>query len=82
MHLFFTDFIKNRTIQLAIVLGIIFDLLITKSIRHILVLFGLPYLISIALVYLMNKNKIAIKPQISAQYKRVHYKNWNSKYDL
>lgn len=67
---FITDFIKNKLILLLILTALGFELLLFESINNCLLLFGLPYCISIILNYLMNyspsKKPIA---KISAQFK-------------
>lgn len=68
-QLFATDFIKSRVTQCIILLGIFADLLSSQSIQHILILSGLPYLVSIGLAYVMNPKKIKNKGYISEQYR-------------
>ncbi|WP_298623949.1 hypothetical protein [uncultured Legionella sp.] len=70
-QLFVPDFIKNRTLQLLLVLSTLFDLLLSGSLKHILVMLGLPYVTSVALYYLIGSKKRAIKPRISEQYRPI-----------
>ncbi len=70
MHqLFFTTFIRNRVIQLSLALGIFFDFSLLQSIKHILVLFGLPYLTSIIMTYHFKPEKNKLKARVSEQYR-------------
>lgn len=73
-QLLIPDFIKNRIVQLILVLSIILDIAASGTIKHILILFGLPYLSSIVLFCLMNPRKTPIKPRISEQYRPLNYK--------
>ena len=68
-QLLFTDFIRNRTIQFTIALGLLFDIILSSSIKHSLILFGLPYLTSIALCFRYEPRRKRIKARISAQYR-------------
>jgi hypothetical protein len=65
----FTDFIRNRTIQLSIAISIFFDIIISRSTKQTLILFGLPYLTSIALCCRYEQRKNLSKARISAQYR-------------
>jgi hypothetical protein len=76
MLLFFTDFIRHRTIQISIALCIFFDIVISKSIKHTLILFGLPYLISIVMYYRYKPQKNRIKARISEQYRNKTTSNY------
>jgi hypothetical protein len=69
-ELFITDFIKNKIIQAVVLAGITLDLLLAQTIRHILIMFCLPYGVSIILNYLM-KQPAPRRPQarISEQYR-------------
>ncbi len=69
-QLFVTDFIRQRTVQTSMALCIFFEIVISKSIKHTLILFGLPYLISIAMYYRYKPQKNRIKARISRQYRR------------
>lgn len=64
-----TDFIKNRNIQVIFILGILLDLLTSLSIKHVMILFGLPYGLSIILYSLAPPKKNLVKARISAQYR-------------
>lgn len=68
--LFITDFIKNKAILLLISLGLFTELLLLQSINNSLLVFGLPYCLSIILNYLMNYRPLK-RPaaKISAQFK-------------
>lgn len=66
---FIPDFIKNRSLQFILIAGLIFDIVTAETIKHVIVLFGLPYLSSVALYYLMNRKKTTIKARISEQYR-------------
>lgn len=68
-QLFITDFIKNRSIQCSFALSCLFDLLLTESISHTLILFGLPYTTSVFLNHFINSSNLRPKAYISAQYK-------------
>ena len=67
-HLF-TDFSRNRTIQLSFAIIMFFEITINRSIKHSLILFGLPYLTSIALCCRYKPRKDRFKARISAQYR-------------
>lgn len=69
MQPFIPDFIKNRSLQFILIAGLIFDIVTAETIKHVIVLFGLPYLSSVALYYLMNRKKTTIKARISEQYR-------------
>lgn len=73
-QLLLTDFIRSRTVQCITLSGFIFDIATTNSISHVLILFGIPYLTSIGLGYLMNAKKVTVKARISEQYRPVHLK--------
>ncbi|WP_045097678.1 hypothetical protein [Legionella fallonii] len=68
-QLFFTDFIRNRTTQLGLAVSLLGDLSLSKSIKHALILFGLPYLTSIMLAYHFKPAKYKVKVRISEQYR-------------
>ncbi len=68
-QLFTPDFIKNRVLQLVFALSTMFDLFVSGTIKHILIMLGLPYATSIALYYLMSPKKIPVKPKVSEQYR-------------
>ncbi|KTD46206.1 hypothetical protein [Legionella quateirensis] len=74
IQLFIPDFIKNRIVQFSLALSIPLDIALSGTIKHLLILFGLPYLASIALYCLMNPRKAPIKPRISEQYRPLKYK--------
>lgn len=78
-QLFVPDFIKSRAIQLALVLSTLFDLLMSGTVKHIIILFGLPYVTSMALYCIINPKKIPIKPRISEQYRPIQNKNNGSR---
>lgn len=69
-QLFVPDFIKNKAFQIFMVLGVLSDILLSSSIKHILFLFGFPYLTTVFLYYLMNRRKPLVKAMISAQYRQ------------
>jgi hypothetical protein len=69
LQLITTDFIKNRTLQGLFLIGILFDLTTAKSIKHMLILFGLPYLTSIGVNYFFDVKKMKLKGRISEQYR-------------
>lgn len=65
-----TDFLKNKTIQLSILVGLILDILGFQTINHVLPLFGIPYCTSIILNYLVKSTPIVKAPaRISEQFK-------------
>lgn len=64
----FTHFIKNRIIQFSMALSIYFNIIIAKSIKQTLILFGLPYLISVLMCFRFKPRK-RIKARISKQYR-------------
>ncbi len=66
---FFTNFIRNRAIQLSLAVGLFFDFGLLQSIKHILVLFGLPYLTSIIMTHHFKPEKSKLKARISEQYR-------------
>jgi hypothetical protein len=69
-ELLITDFLKNKTIQLATLMGLILDILCCQTINHISTLFGLPYFTSIILKYLMKSSPVVKSPaRISEQFK-------------
>lgn len=65
-----TDFIKNQTIQLLLIIGVLLELAFDRSIKHSIILFGIPYSTSVVLHALMQPKKLAAKPRISAQYRK------------
>ena len=69
LQLLLTDFIKNRSIRLITLLLLIIELISFGTINQTLVLFGLPYCSSVVLNYLFHRQKIELKPYISAQYR-------------
>lgn len=73
-QLFVPDFIKSRAIQLALVLSTLFDLLMSGTVKHIIILFGLPYVTSMVLYCIISPKKIPIKPRISEQYRPIQNK--------
>ena len=75
--LLFTDFIRHRTIQVSITLCSFFEIVLSKSIKHTLILFGLPYLISIAMYYRYKPQKNRIKARISEQYRNKTTSNYS-----
>lgn len=68
-QLFITDFARNRTIQLYFISGIGLNIGLAQSIKHIVVLFGLPYLTSIAMNCRIRLTRKKVKARISAQYR-------------
>ncbi|HAT2048772.1 TPA: hypothetical protein JBK40_10530 [Legionella pneumophila] len=66
---FITDFIKNRSLQFIFAMGLISDITAARTIKHIVVLFGFPYLSSVVLYCLMNRKKATVKARISEQYR-------------
>ncbi|HAT1822112.1 TPA: hypothetical protein JAZ42_11685 [Legionella pneumophila] len=66
---FITDFIKNRSLQFIFAMGLISDITAAGTIKHIVVLFGFPYLSSVVLYCLMNRKKATVKARISEQYR-------------
>lgn len=68
--LFLTDFLKSRIIQLITLSGGVADLWFAQSLYHTLILFGLPYSISVLLNYLMDSGKPYQRARVSAQYRR------------
>lgn len=70
IELFITDFIKNKIILITTLLGLVFELIYSQTLIHTLILFGLPYSLSILLKRLMQADT-AVKPQaqISRQFK-------------
>ena len=65
-----TDFIKNRTVQLCTLIGLILDLILSQTITHTLILFTLPYLTSVGLNYLMQQSPAyKQKARISEQFR-------------
>lgn len=68
-QLLLTDFIRSRTIQIMFLLGVVFDFSTSNTIKHMLVLFGLPYSMSIGLFYLINKKRTPVTYRISEQYR-------------
>ena len=56
-HLLFTDFIKNKIIQLITTLGLCIEMYFSQSIARTATLFCLPYSISVLLNYLMYHRK-------------------------
>lgn len=68
---FLTDFIRSRPIRFSLILSIAFDIAFSRSIKHSLILFGLPYLISIALCCRFQPPKKRIRALISEQYRQV-----------
>ncbi|KTD39482.1 hypothetical protein Lmor_0133 [Legionella moravica] len=69
VQLFIPDFIKNRMVQLILVIISLMDIAASGTLKHMLILFGLPYLASIALFCLINPRKSPIKPRVSEQYR-------------
>jgi urea transporter len=69
-QLFVPDFIKSKTFQFLMFLGVLFDIFLASSLKHVLFIFGLPYLTAVLLYYLMNRKKPLVKAMVSAQYKR------------
>ncbi|SNU99896.1 hypothetical protein [Legionella waltersii] len=69
-QLFVPDFIKNKTIQFFLFVGILSDIYLASSLKHVLFIFGFPYLTAVLLYYLMNRKKPLVKAMVSAQYKR------------
>jgi len=69
-QLLLTDFIKNRVIRLGFFFGVMCDLYLSQSIKHMVVIFGLPYLISIGLEYLFSADKRKSQDR-GNQYSRV-----------
>ncbi|RUR12409.1 hypothetical protein [Legionella sp. km772] len=68
--LFITDFIKNKIILLLSVGAVLAELLLTQSIHTSLLLFCLPYSLSVLLNYLMNYRPLKKpSPRISAQFR-------------
>jgi hypothetical protein len=74
LRLLKTTFIKDSRIKLIIMFGLFADIITSKSIRHILILFGLPYLTSITLGYLVPVKRVRIKRRVSDQYRPVKSK--------
>ncbi len=71
MHkLFISDFIKNRIVQVFMLLALLIDLILSQSIVHSLMFFCLSYLTSMLLNYLMNSPSSS-RPiaRISKQFK-------------
>lgn len=69
-ELLHTDFIKNRTIQICTFTGLIADFLVSHTMSHVLILFSLPYLTSVALNHFMKKApKHKQKAKISEQFR-------------
>lgn len=66
---FFTNFIRNRTIQFSISVSMLFDFSLSQSIKHTLILFGLPYITSIIMAYRLKPTKSKLKARISEQYR-------------
>ncbi|HIC7357921.1 TPA: hypothetical protein ACW6D3_001243 [Legionella pneumophila] len=66
---FITDFIKNRSLQFIFAMGLISDITAAGTIKHIVVLFGFPYLSSVGLYCLMKRKKTPVKARISEQYR-------------
>ncbi|HAT1595635.1 TPA: hypothetical protein JAN72_07110 [Legionella pneumophila] len=66
---FITDFIKNRSLQFIFAMGLISDITVAGTIKHIVVLFGFPYLSSVVLYCLMNRKKAAVRARVSEQYR-------------
>jgi len=64
-----TDFVKNPWVQKMTLIGMIADFALSQSIRHVLVLFSLPYLTSVALGYWLPIKKKKVKGRISEQYR-------------
>ncbi|HAT8179956.1 TPA: hypothetical protein JA361_10945 [Legionella pneumophila] len=69
LQFFITDFIKNRSFQYIFVMGLISDITLAGTIKHIVFLFGFPYLSSVGLHCLMNRKKTTVKARISEQYR-------------
>jgi hypothetical protein len=65
----FTDFIRNRTIQWSIAISVLFEIAVSKSIKHTFILFGLPYLTSVVACCRYEPRKNRVKARISKQYK-------------
>lgn len=68
--LFITDFVKNKVVLLLVGLALLAELATVQSIHNSLLLFCLPYGMSIILNYLMNYRPLR-RPsaKISAQFK-------------
>ncbi|HHS3135120.1 TPA: hypothetical protein ACTE1W_001709 [Legionella pneumophila] len=66
---FITDFIKNRSFQFIFVMGLVSDIALAGTIKHIIFFFGFPYLSSVGLYCLMNRKKTTVKARISEQYR-------------
>ncbi|HAU1152461.1 TPA: hypothetical protein JBI12_11020 [Legionella pneumophila] len=66
---FITDFIKNRSLQFIFAMGLISDITLAGTIKHIVFLFGFPYLSSVGLYCLMHRKKTPVKARISEQYR-------------
>lgn len=60
---FITDFIKNRSFQFIFVMGLVSDIALAGTIKHIIFLFGFPYLSSVGLYCLMNRKKQLLKQE-------------------
>ncbi|CAM2928628.1 hypothetical protein [Legionella worsleiensis] len=68
-QLLIPDFIKNRMVQYLLILSSFMDAIVSGTLKHILVLIGLPYLTSVALSCLLPPRKAAVKRRISEQYR-------------
>lgn len=68
--LFITDFVRNKVVLLLVGLAVLAELITVQSIHNSLLLFCLPYSMSIILNYLMNYRPLK-RPsaKISAQFK-------------